>query len=165
MVVGHTPQLDGKVHHRCRGRLLLADTLISSAYEGGGHSSAVEVGPAGEAFAIYPESDSRPVRAVLPHVEAIPKDILGSDIGSGLVSQLGSHFWVLGLDIKEQIQTILNAAGPQPSLQQVRQAYRRLSLSCHPDRGGTREEFSDLQSAFQGASQQLPALASILLAH
>merc|ERR1712218_139272 len=51
MIVGHTSQADGKVHHRCDGRLVLGDTLISQ-----GNPSAVEVGSAGKAFALYPKS-------------------------------------------------------------------------------------------------------------
>merc|ERR1712146_527316 len=59
MVVGHTAQDDGKVHHRCDGRLVLADTLISDAYTGESHPSAVEVLPSGEAFAMYPAKNSQ----------------------------------------------------------------------------------------------------------
>jgi hypothetical protein len=54
MVVGHTPQIDGRIHHRCDGRLVLADTLISDAYTGVSNPSAVEVLPSGQAFAVYP---------------------------------------------------------------------------------------------------------------
>jgi len=56
MVVGHTPQEDGMVHHRCGGRLILADTMISEAFTGVSHPSAVEFGPEGTATALYPGS-------------------------------------------------------------------------------------------------------------
>jgi len=59
MVVGHTAQTDGRVHHRCGGRLVLADTLISEAYSGTSHPSAVEVTPNGCAYALYPVRGDR----------------------------------------------------------------------------------------------------------
>lgn len=41
MVVGHTPQLSGKVLKRCRGRVFVVDVGISRVY--GGHSAALEI--------------------------------------------------------------------------------------------------------------------------
>merc|ERR1719408_963084 len=79
MVVGHTAQDDGKVHHRCDGRLVLADTLISDAYTGESHPSAVEVLPSGEAFAMYPAKNSQgscmlcPGRASCCEKQVLPK--------------------------------------------------------------------------------------------
>lgn len=54
MVVGHTVQQanGGAIATRCGGRLVLIDTGSSSYY--GGSSSALELTPTGEAFAIYP---------------------------------------------------------------------------------------------------------------
>lgn len=54
MVVGHTPQRDWHVNCRCRGKLVLADTMISEAFDGNSHPSAVEVLPDGRAYALYP---------------------------------------------------------------------------------------------------------------
>jgi len=70
MVVGHTAQTDGRIHHRCDGQLVLADTLISDAYTGVSHPSAVEVLPSGEAFAVYPVQGNRTnvIRQMLPRV-------------------------------------------------------------------------------------------------
>jgi len=59
MVVGHTAQADGKVHQRCGGRLILGDTLISKAYTGTAHPSAVEVVPDGTMTAVYPATGER----------------------------------------------------------------------------------------------------------
>lgn len=67
MVVGHTPQIDGRVHTRCGGRLVLGDTLISAAYTGVGHPSAVEVRSDGSMMAVYPETGRR---CLLPKVPA-----------------------------------------------------------------------------------------------
>jgi hypothetical protein len=64
MIVGHTAQGDGRVHHRCDGQLVLADTLISDAYTGESHPSAVEVLPSGDALALYPVRGTQ---------EALPK--------------------------------------------------------------------------------------------
>lgn len=69
MVVGHTAQTDGRIHHRCGGRLVLADTVISDAYEGKSHPSAVLAAPGGQAFALYPARDRRD-REPLPTVVA-----------------------------------------------------------------------------------------------
>lgn len=55
MVVGHTPQGDGKVNSRCDGAIILGDTVISSAYEpafGFSSPSAIELGN-GQATARY----------------------------------------------------------------------------------------------------------------
>lgn len=57
MVVGHTAQSDGKIHHRCGGRFILADTYISQAYTGVSHPSALEVAQNGRATALYPGTD------------------------------------------------------------------------------------------------------------
>jgi len=59
MVVGHTPQIDGHVHSRCGGRLLLADTFISDSYTGVSHPSALEFYEDGSATAIYPQTGKR----------------------------------------------------------------------------------------------------------
>jgi len=67
MIVGHTAQEDGNVHSRCGGRLVLADTLISEAYTGTSHPSAVELAPDGRAYALYPTRGSSGVREELPH--------------------------------------------------------------------------------------------------
>lgn len=66
MVVGHTPQEDGKVHQRCGGRLVLADTLISAAYTGVSHPSAVEVAGDGTMTAVYPGTLQRSVLQTPP---------------------------------------------------------------------------------------------------
>lgn len=65
MVVGHTPQQDGRIHHRCGGRLVLADTFISEAYTGQPHPSALEIERDGTAVAVYPATGER---EVLPRV-------------------------------------------------------------------------------------------------
>jgi hypothetical protein len=41
MVVGHTPQLNGKVLSRCSGKLFVIDVGISRAY--GGHLAALSI--------------------------------------------------------------------------------------------------------------------------
>jgi fructose-1,6-bisphosphatase len=41
MVVGHTPQLSGKVLRRCQGKVYVIDVGISRVY--GGHSAALEI--------------------------------------------------------------------------------------------------------------------------
>lgn len=56
MVMGHMPQSQGRVHERCGGRLLLADTAISSAMLGPKHNhpAALEFDTrTGEAVAHY----------------------------------------------------------------------------------------------------------------
>jgi len=59
MVVGHTPQEDGRVHTRCGGRLVLGDTLISAAYTGVAHPSALEIASDGSMTAVYPKTGER----------------------------------------------------------------------------------------------------------
>lgn len=41
MVVGHTPQMDGKILNRCGGKLFVIDVGISRVY--GGHSAAIKI--------------------------------------------------------------------------------------------------------------------------
>jgi hypothetical protein len=155
MVVGHTPQVDGKVHHRCRGRLVLADTVISSAYAGGGHPSAVEVRPGGQAFAIYPEPLLDHLYQALPVVDPLIAERALDVIDGGLTPQLRWQLQVLGLDIKGEHHDALNSASTLPTVKQVRSAYRRLSLARHPDKGGTLEDFRELQAAFEGVLRRL----------
>ena len=42
MIVGHTAQPDGRIHDRCGGSFVLADSLISQYYTGTAHPSALE---------------------------------------------------------------------------------------------------------------------------
>lgn len=156
MVVGHTPQTDGKVHHRCLGRLVLADTIISSAYNGGGHPSAVEVGSRGEAFALYPGESSAHLRIVLPPVDFLVNEKAVNVAGGGLTPQLRWQLKALGLD-QDGESCESNSASGLPPLKQVRRAYHRLSLVRHPDKGGTHEEFRELQAAFEGVLTALGA--------
>ena len=59
MVVGHTAQPDGRIHDRCGGKLVLADSLISQYYTGTAHPSVLQLFPDGAASAIYPNSGER----------------------------------------------------------------------------------------------------------
>merc|ERR1712048_994614 len=62
MVVGHTVQSNGKINHRCAGRLLLGDTGISKAASASGmaHPSAIVFDSAtGDASAVYPREHLR----------------------------------------------------------------------------------------------------------
>ena len=56
MVVGHTIQRDFRIHARCEGKIILADTAISQSY--GGKVSFLEHG-AGGATAVYPGTGER----------------------------------------------------------------------------------------------------------
>lgn len=159
MVVGHTPQVDGKVHHRCLGRLVLADTLISSAYEGGGHPSVIEVGPAGEAFAIYPEGLSDRVHKALPTVDTVMEETVVDVLDGQVTPQFHWHLQVLGLDLRGGSLDICSSSSELPTMKQVRRAYHRLSLLRHPDKGGTHEEFRELQAAFRGVVHRLGGVA------
>lgn len=42
---------------------------------------------------------------------------------------------------------VLGLRGAAPSREEIEAAYRRLSTSCHPDKGGTRELWDELQRA------------------
>ena len=59
MVLGHTAQPDGRIHDRCDGKLVLADSLISQYYTGTAHPSALELFSDGTASAIYPNTGQR----------------------------------------------------------------------------------------------------------
>jgi hypothetical protein len=52
MVVGHTPQMNGKILKRCGGRFMVVDVGISHAY--GRNAAALELA-GDEAFALYPQ--------------------------------------------------------------------------------------------------------------
>jgi len=153
MVVGHTAQADGKVHHRCHGRLLLGDTMISSAYKEGGHPSAIEVHPSGGATAIYPVGRTGRTAESLPSVGKLIDEIVAGVDGGGLTPLLRWHIHVLGLstDINQTTDTL-------PTSKEVRRAYHRLSLARHPDKGGTQEEFQELQAAFQAVAGSLGSI-------
>lgn len=157
MVVGHTPQSNGKVNHRCQGRLVLADTVISSAYHGGGHPSAVEVSPEGEAYALYPGTVDARAREVLPRVQLLPQDIAVEIGGEPLAPRLRWFLRVLGLDITPDGNETPPAL---PSSKQVRRTYHRLSLTRHPDKGGTQEGFQELQAAFEAVLHHLVGVAT-----
>lgn len=159
MVVGHTSQDDGRVKHRCSGRLILADTGISEAISGTAHPSAVELSDSGEAFAIYPpaatdasagsEASQKPVREPLPTVELMPAEMNGTfSLASGMRWRLA----VLGLECSEAC-----SQEGVPALSAVRRAYRRLSLQNHPDKGGSQAEFRELQLAYDGVVRELGA--------
>ena len=59
MIVGHTAQPDGRIHDRCGGSFVLADSLISQYYTGTAHPSALEFFADGTVSAIYPNSGER----------------------------------------------------------------------------------------------------------
>ncbi len=54
IVVGHTPQQDGRIASRFGGRVFLIDTGMLSSYYSGGRASALEIA-AGKYTAIYPD--------------------------------------------------------------------------------------------------------------
>ena len=60
MVVGHTPQLNGRILSRCKGKFFVIDVGISRVY--GGNSAAMEI-IGDKIYARYP---SRP-RVLLAH--------------------------------------------------------------------------------------------------
>eukprot|EP00747_Dinoflagellata_sp_TGD_P218630 gnl/TRDRNA2_/TRDRNA2_90847_c0_seq2.p1 gnl/TRDRNA2_/TRDRNA2_90847_c0~~gnl/TRDRNA2_/TRDRNA2_90847_c0_seq2.p1 ORF type:complete len:455 (-),score=73.61 gnl/TRDRNA2_/TRDRNA2_90847_c0_seq2:95-1402(-) len=148
LIVGHTSQPDGEVHHRCDGRLVLADTDISAAGTGEPHPSAVEVGPFGEAAAIYPRSDEC-LSVPLPKAEVLP---VGD--GAGWAPELRYRLAVLELPS--------DRGGILPSVNAVRRAYRQLARERHPDKGGTQAEFRELQVAPLQLESSLQSGASSL---
>lgn len=140
MIVGHTPQTDGKVHHRCDGRLVLGDTLISQ-----GNPSAVEVGSAGEAFALYPRSGWC-ARESLPTVQLLPQYAHRNSTNRELRWRLAT----LGLTSE--------SGGSLPLDQDVRRAYRKLARERHPDKGGSEVAFAELQLAYEGVMRSIGAV-------
>lgn len=56
-VVGHTPQLDGRIHLRFGGKVFLIDTGMLASYFPGGRASALEIRN-GNITAIYPDQRS-----------------------------------------------------------------------------------------------------------
>lgn len=51
MVVGHTPQLDGRILSRCKGKFFVIDVGISRVY--GGNSASLEI-VQDKVYAVYP---------------------------------------------------------------------------------------------------------------
>jgi hypothetical protein len=142
MVVGHTSQANGKINHRCGGRLVLADTQISEAYTGVPKPSAVEFGSAGEAFALYPRKHVSLkglafAREPLPKVEQFTANML-------VDSKPQLRWWLQTLE--------LDASHPSklPTKSDVRKAFKRLCRHRHPDKGGTKLAFQELQLAMEG---------------
>lgn len=77
MVVGHTPQEDGRIHVRFGGRVFLIDTgMLASVYDG--RPSALEIAD-GRVNAIYPDGIKPPVEDVqpAPTAEDVP-DVVGA---------------------------------------------------------------------------------------
>jgi hypothetical protein len=52
MVIGHTPQLDGRILPRCQGKVFVIDVGISRVY--GGNQGAMDILPDGSVRALYP---------------------------------------------------------------------------------------------------------------
>ncbi|MBI1750406.1 MAG: metallophosphoesterase [Acidobacteria bacterium] len=90
IVVGHTPQKDGRIAARFDGKVFLIDTGMLSSYFNGGRASALEI-TAGKFTAIYP--DQRvvlldPERAIAPADPASREEsISGETPGGGLDEQ------------------------------------------------------------------------------
>lgn len=77
MIVGHTVQSDGRVGIRCGGRLLLGDTLISSAYKGISHKSAIVIPDMsdGKAYAAYP-TEQDVAHGVMPRLHLLETPVV-----------------------------------------------------------------------------------------
>lgn len=52
MVVGHTPQVDGRILPRCQGKVYVIDVGISRVY--GGNHAALEILPDDTVRGLYP---------------------------------------------------------------------------------------------------------------
>ena len=79
LVVGHTPQEDGRIHARFGGRVFLIDTgMLASVYDG--RPSALEIAD-GRVNAIYPDGVRPPVEDVepAPTAEDVP-DVVGATV-------------------------------------------------------------------------------------
>lgn len=63
----------------------------------------------------------------------------GYSSSTSITPALRSHLQVLGLSV----------AGSLPSQDVVRSAYRKLALQAHPDKGGSKSAFQDLQNAYE----------------
>lgn len=63
----------------------------------------------------------------------------GYSSSAGITPALRRHLQVLGL----------SAEGSLPSQEVVRSAYRKLALQAHPDKGGSKSAFQELQNAYE----------------
>lgn len=63
----------------------------------------------------------------------------GYSSSTGVTPALQRHLQVLGLSVK----------GSLPSHDVVRSAYRKLALQAHPDKGGSKSAFQELQNAYE----------------
>ena len=85
IVVGHTVTVDGKIHDRFGGRVVMIDAGMAPSYKGG--LAALEIGPDGQMTAIYPDS-----REVIEQRPAAAAHLLGPGAGSPVLvpSAVGS---------------------------------------------------------------------------
>jgi hypothetical protein len=159
MVVGHTAQSNGKVNHRCAGRLLLGDTEISKAASARGiaHPSAIEfVSATGDAFAVYPRQHLRTLKGQAFSREILPK-VMPQKNAPDMPQQEQPQrlrWWLETLELGDSSSAAVNQQ-QLPSKNEVRRAFKRLSLQRHPDRGGTELAFQELQVASQGILDSL----------
>jgi len=73
----------------------------------------------------------------------------GSGVTPNLPPELHRHLVVLGL-ANVGTTSVASPAGV-PSAEEVRRAYRKLALERHPDKGGSKALFQELQAAYEGA--------------
>eukprot|EP00928_Gymnodinium_smaydae_P074977 TRINITY_DN57995_c0_g1_i1.p1 TRINITY_DN57995_c0_g1~~TRINITY_DN57995_c0_g1_i1.p1 ORF type:complete len:414 (-),score=60.59 TRINITY_DN57995_c0_g1_i1:196-1437(-) len=141
LIVGHSRQVEGKVRSRCGGQLLLADTGISAALEGGGHASAIEHFRDGAAQALY---DRMHVADWLPNVSA-PLSPHKASAVDATADALRWRLETLGFERGSVPQTVSG----------LRKAFRRQLRNTHPDRGSPQAAFDELTTAFERAMQDL----------
>jgi hypothetical protein len=85
IVVGHTPQPDGRIAARFDGKIFLIDTGMLSSYYNGGRASALEI-VAGKFTAIYPDQSIvlyDPARTTAPTVPASQEERNSSELPGG----------------------------------------------------------------------------------
>merc|ERR1719506_3026091 len=56
--------------------------------------------------------------------------------------------------LHENVAYAILGVDPAATNEEIKKAYRRTAMECHPDKGGDKEEFQELNSAYEKIMEQ-----------